>query len=84
MYTAYNLLKFVHVAAVLVWIGGLVILTALNARLAREPEPGAAALMAGQSRFIGTRVLGPSAGVTLIAGVAMAIVFHLGLSLWIG
>jgi uncharacterized membrane protein len=83
MNTAYNLLKFVHVTAALVWIGGLIILTALNSRLAREPDPGRAALMADQSRFIGTRVLGPSAGFTLIAGIALAAVFRLGLPLWI-
>ena len=35
MFTVYNIALFLHVAAVIIWIGGLVAVSILNARLAR-------------------------------------------------
>lgn len=83
MNALYSLFVFLHVTAVIVWIGGLVTLAVLNARLAGGGEPAAVATLAGFSRFIGTRVLGPAAGVTLIAGAASVFAGGIGMPFWI-
>jgi len=71
MYTTYNLFKFLHVVSVILWIGGLVAVSVLNARLARTADRTVLAAMARQSRFFGTLVVAPAAGVTLITGIVM-------------
>ena len=57
---------FVHLTAVIIWIGGLVAIGILNARLARE-EGSSMAPIARASRFFGQAVVGPAAVLTLIA-----------------
>lgn len=83
MDSLYTIFVFVHVTAVIVWIGGLVTLAVLNARLARGADPAALATLAGFSRFIGTRILGPAAGVTLIAGAASVFAAGIGMPFWV-
>jgi uncharacterized membrane protein len=82
---AYNLLKFLHVASVIVWLGSVTTLTMLNARLVRESAAGAGqAMLARQSAFLGRAVVGPAAGLTLVAGVAAAVVGGLDMgALWL-
>ena len=83
MFTVYNISLFVHVTAVIIWIGGLVAVGILNARIAREEGP-AMAPIARASRFFGQAVVGPAAVLTLIAGVIMVVDADLGFStLWI-
>ena len=80
----YNLFKFVHIAAVIVWLGGLVALSVLNAHLAREHNPSVMAALAKASRVFGGTVVGPAAGVTLLAGIVMVITAGLSFAtLWI-
>lgn len=83
MFTWYNLFKFLHVVAVVVWIGGLVAVGVLTARLARAEDRAVFAAVARQSRFFGAAVLGPTAGVALLAGFAMIGVSGLGFPLWV-
>jgi uncharacterized membrane protein len=79
MFTVYNIALFLHVAAVIIWIGGLVAVSILNARLAREDGGPAMAPVARASRFFGQAVVGPAAVLTLIAGVIMVVDADLGL-----
>lgn len=80
----YTLFKFLHVAAVIVWLGGLVAISLMNARLAGEDDPTAMAVMAHASRFFGSTVVGPAAGVTLLAGLVMVLAGGMSLAtLWI-
>ncbi|MFN8592587.1 MAG: DUF2269 family protein [Thermomicrobiales bacterium] len=72
MNSLYLLLEFVHVSAVIVWLGGFVTLALLNARLARSGETAAQAAMARQSERFGRTVIGPAMGVALLAGLWMA------------
>ena len=72
MDTVYLLLKYLHVLAVAVWIGGLVALVVLNARLVRTGDAAVMAAMGQQSEFFGRAVLGPAMGITLLAGLATA------------
>ena len=83
MFTVYNISLFVHVTAVIIWIGGLVAVGILNARIAREEGP-AMAPIARARRFFGQAVAGPAAALTLIAGVIMVVDADLGFTtLWI-
>ena len=82
--TSISLLKFLHVAAVIVWVGGVVALTVLNARIGRLGDPAAQAAMGQQSEAFGRTVVGPAMAVTLLAGLWMAGQFGIPFtSLWI-
>ncbi|MGH2826158.1 MAG: DUF2269 family protein [Actinomycetota bacterium] len=84
MFTVYTLFKFVHVMAVIMWLGGLMTISLITARLGREQDPSAQAAMARQSAFLGQIVIGPSAGITLIAGIIMVVDSGIGFdTLWI-
>jgi uncharacterized membrane protein len=72
MDTLYLLLKFIHIAAVIVWVGGLFALVVLNARAATTGDAAARATLGSQSEYFGRAVIGPAMGLTLLAGVATA------------
>ncbi|HEX7049195.1 MAG TPA: DUF2269 family protein [Longimicrobiales bacterium] len=82
MFTLYNLLKFLHVTAVIVWIGGMIALAVVNARLAREREHAALQVLSRQGEFLGKALMGPSALVTLLAGVGLVGVMGGGFAFW--
>lgn len=72
MDTLYLLLKFVHIVSAIVWIGGLVALVTLNARMARAGNGMMLSALGQQSEFFGRSILGPAIGLTLLAGAATA------------
>jgi uncharacterized membrane protein len=76
----YDLFKFIHVAAVIVWVGGVVTLLILNARVSRAGDPQVIAALARQSRAFGQMVMGPAAGLTLVAGVIAMLVGDISLA----
>jgi uncharacterized membrane protein len=82
---AYNLFKFLHVAGVIVWIGSVTTLTLLNLRLARDTANGAGAVtLAHATGAFGRTVVGPAAGLTLLAGIGTSVVGGLDMgALWI-
>jgi uncharacterized membrane protein len=82
MLTWYTLLKFVHVVAVIVWMGGLVALAVVNARIEGDPDHALLRSLSRQNAFLGRAVLGPAALVTLLAGIALAVVLGGGFALW--
>ena len=68
----YTLLKFLHVAGAIVWVGGVIMLTVLNARLAAGGDGAGQAALARASGTLGRIMVGPAALLTLVAGVAAA------------
>jgi len=78
----YNVLKFLHVSAVIIWLGAVITLAVLFVRLTRERETGALQLLARQAEFIGKSLIGPAAGVTLLAGGALAWEMGIGMPAW--
>lgn len=78
----YNILKFLHVSAVIIWLGAIITLAVLFVRLAREREAGALQLLARQAEFIGKALIGPAAGVTLLAGGALVWEMGVGMPAW--
>lgn len=67
----YELLKFLHVAAVVVWVGGVVTLSLLQVRLAGEGDGPAVAALGRHATVLGRIVLGPAAVLVLLSGVGM-------------
>jgi putative copper export protein len=77
-------LMLLHIAAAITWIGGLLALGVVTARLARSGDGAAFLVVRRQSTFFGQAIVAPAAVVTLLAGGAM--VARLGLSfttLWV-
>lgn len=77
----YYLLKFVHVVAAMIWFGGFVLVVALNMRMARMADRAGAAALERQGQFLGARVFGPAAILTLLS-VATLGVGGLGFPFW--
>src|SRR5262245_15274282 len=71
MFSAYTLVKVIHVVAAMIWVGGGLTMTLLNARLGRERDRQVMERFGRQSEFFGRAVFGPSAIVTLLAGVGL-------------
>ena len=59
MDSLYLLLKFLHVAAVIIWVGGVFSLAVLNARIARLGDPAVQAAMGRQSEVFGRTISVP-------------------------
>ncbi len=84
MDSLYLWLKFLHVAAVTVWVGGVFALVVLNAGFGRQGDAAAQAAMGRQSEVFGRTVIGPAMAVTLLAGLWMAGQFGIPFNtLWI-
>lgn len=84
VFTLYSLFKFLHVAAVIIWLGGVATTTFVNARLSTVKHPEAVQALSSASSFYGRVVVGPAAILTLVAGIATAL--RMGVSfgaLWI-
>ena len=84
MASLYLVLKFAHVVAAIVWVGGVITLSIINARLTHERDPASVRVMGRQSAAFGRRVLGPAALCTLLAGVALVPVMRAGFAFWMG
>ena len=83
MNTAYGWLKFLHVAGVIGWLGGAAALAILNVLTSKRPTAGSVKTFVEYAQGLGARMLGPAAGVALLAGVGTMLVGHLGMPLWI-
>ncbi|HVF52281.1 MAG TPA: DUF2269 family protein [Actinomycetota bacterium] len=82
----YELLLFVHLAAVICWIGGAVMFTILGSRGAKAgpPDPQRVIHTAEQAEWLGTRFYTPLAIVTLLAGIGMVLESGIGFDhLWV-
>ena len=73
MLTLFSVFKFLHVVAAIVWVGGVITMTLLNVRLASTRNSAAMAALSSVGGFIGQRVFGPAAAITLLAGIATAL-----------
>jgi len=69
----YDWLLFVHVLAAMVWLGGLVTLTAFGMRARHSGDRDAVARFVGNLRVIGPAVLAPSALLVVAFGIWMVV-----------
>ncbi len=76
--------KFIHILGVVVWVGGVVTIGLLNARVARGNDIALVGALGRLSGWLGQWVFGPAALVTLLAGLVTAGVAGISFSsLWI-
>jgi len=71
--TLYNLLKTGHILAVVTWVGGGIMMQFLATR-ARRAGPAKLYDFAQDAAWTGRRVFAPASGVTLVFGIALALV----------
>ena len=62
---------FLHVLAIVVWVGGAIALQLQALRAERADEPGRIAAIAHESEWIGLRVFMPASLVALASGILM-------------
>jgi uncharacterized membrane protein len=84
MSSQYLNLKFIHIVAVIFWIGGITAMTIWTVRAGSDPDRRSLAVTLRHALFYGQRVVGPASGVVLLAGIAMVIQAKIGFgTLWI-
>lgn len=74
----YNTLKFIHIISVIVWIGGMIMLTVLNGRLAKSGPPEAVRALGQQSGALSMTLFLPAVLLTVITGIGLVQVGRLG------
>jgi uncharacterized membrane protein len=79
----YLTFKFVHIVAAMIWFGGLVTLAVLNIRLARSDDRVLQIAFEKQTEYVGSRVIGAAAGITLLSGFATMGVGRIGFPFWV-
>ena len=84
MFSLYNLLKFLHILAVIVWMGGMLVMVILSTRFRQTRDPAVMRALSEHGRFLGMTVFGPSVGIALITGIGMVQVGRLSFgAFWI-
>jgi uncharacterized membrane protein len=73
MLTVFSMLKFLHIVAAITWVGGVITMTLVNVRLSSTRNTAAMAALSSVGGFLGQRVFGPAAAITLLAGLATAL-----------
>jgi len=83
----YTFLKFLHVLAVVLWIGGVTGLAFVGWRMAKERNRALIIALLQQGMTYGQRVVAPAAGVVVLSGLAMVGIGHIGFGtfwVWFG
>jgi len=75
---AYGVLKFLHVVAVVFWVGGIAALSVAVWRLRKERNREVLAAILRQASFFGQRVAGPASFIVLLTGPMMVGMAHIG------
>lgn len=74
----YLTFKTVHIASVVIWIGGGLLLTLFGILAERARDGAQLAQIAKMAAFAGERVFSPAALLALISGIAMVLNLHWG------
>jgi uncharacterized membrane protein len=83
MVTTYTVLKTVHVLAIVVWVGGGVLITTLVARARRAGDNQTVAGLIGQLQFVGPRIFAPSSLIAVVTGIWLVLDADLSWDLWV-
>ncbi|MEA2705941.1 MAG: hypothetical protein QOH22_729 [Gemmatimonadaceae bacterium] len=78
MLSAYGFLKFLHVLAVVVWVGGVAGLSIVTWRLRSERNREVLAALLRQATAYGQRIAGPASFIVLLTGPMMVGMAHIG------
>jgi uncharacterized membrane protein len=71
--TWYELLLFVHIVSVIVWLGGGFCLQLLGARVRAAGDPERTARFGRDVAWIGSRVFSPSSLLALVSGILLVV-----------
>ena len=75
---AYEVLKFLHVLSVVVWVGGVAGLSVVTWRLRAERNREVLAALLKQATSFGQRIAGPASFIVLLTGPMMVGMAHIG------
>ena len=67
----YNILKFIHVLSMAIWVGGVVMMLLLNRLFTSSGDTAAAQALGRQGGRVGPRLFMPAMLLTLITGIGM-------------
>ncbi len=84
MFEIYPILKFVHIAAVICWIGGGLLLSILAEQVRRSGTAEELAALIGRMLWFGPRYFAPLSVVTLIAGIGLTQIGWAFSAPWVG
>jgi uncharacterized membrane protein len=84
VYTMENLFKFLHVLAVIVWVGGVLTVNVLQILTGRSQDRAAQESLLHLSDLYGRAVIAPAAALTLLTGLVRVEQIDVGYStLWV-
>ena len=79
----YFLIKFIHIASAIVWIGSILTVSFLHLRIAQTKDIKGLAFLSRYSLSVGRYVVGPAATLTVLAGASLSLFFGFGWPLWV-
>jgi uncharacterized membrane protein len=71
--TLYDWLRFLHVLAAMIWVGGGVMLAAIAARALGDRDPAAIGRFTASLRVLGPLVLAPATVAVLVLGIGLVV-----------
>ncbi len=71
--SGYELMKFIHVAAAVIWVGGGVAVQVFALRAQRSGDPERLATLTAEAEWMGMKVFMPTSIVLLVMGVLMTL-----------
>lgn len=80
---AYSLIKFIHILAVIIWLGGAFVMSMLNYLLARKKDITGLIALSKYAEFMGKFIISISAAVTLLTGISMSVFLGFGWPFWV-
>jgi uncharacterized membrane protein len=84
MYTMDNLFKFLHILAVIVWVGGVLTVNVLQVLTGRGHDRAAQGSLLRLSDLYGRAVIAPAAALTLLTGLVRVEQINVGYrTLWV-
>jgi uncharacterized membrane protein len=79
----YLLLTFLHIVFAMIWVGGVVMMTAFSVLLLRTSDRAFLTPLTRYSVLVSARTTGPAAGLTILTGFAAVGVGHTGFPFWV-
>jgi len=79
----YLWLKALHVLSMAVWLGAALALLGTAGIMARTTDRARLAGLATGCDFVGTRLIAPAGGLTLLFGLMTMMVGHIGMPFWV-
>lgn len=83
MYDLYHIMKFVHIAAAIAWIGGGIVLLMLVQRVRADGNAAEMSALLGRIEALGKGFFAPMSVAVLVAGIVMAAIGGLFAAPWV-